>query len=442
MHLSGRRELARPAAHPAVPCNSATSSVQKALVQTRASRARLADQREERIGPRRRRLRRGSRFRAVLPVMLFAIWLAPRAGAEEFSFDQPSDDRWYYPFNFTPGARTVASSFGAAGSSGFNDRDAYMIIGWDTSQQIPAGAAAETYGLRSVRVVLTNTKDAAWPVDLTPDEWFTFDVNGDDLINADGIPRGQPGDTDGESSDPDEGRAIELFGVGFGPTHSASSWLESSLFVGSGGESNTPRDPYPFVFQDHTANQLHVEDHIKGLHNDALGVFQFTPMPWATGHPVDYSPGNQAEPFEVTFDVDLALSDGQVRRYFLNQIASGRVLVIVSTLMEAEFMGEQAGFPSFFTKEGAALDPTVASPRLELHVCQAVAPDFDRDCDVDADDLTFFEGCGTGPAIPASEGPCQTADFDEDQDVDQSDFGIFQRCFSGPDVEPRLTCAD
>ncbi|MBN2129687.1 MAG: VCBS repeat-containing protein [Sedimentisphaerales bacterium] len=70
-------------------------------------------------------------------------------------------------------------------------------------------------------------------------------------------------------------------------------------------------------------------------------------------------------------------------------------------------------------------------------------PDFDQDCDVDADDLAIFEACASGPAIPHNgTETCQQADFDSDADVDQADFAIFQRCLSGPDVPADPKCAE
>ncbi len=70
------------------------------------------------------------------------------------------------------------------------------------------------------------------------------------------------------------------------------------------------------------------------------------------------------------------------------------------------------------------------------------AADFNADYDVDGDDLTVFESCASGPAVPhdGTEG-CQQADFDDDNDVDQSDFAIFQRCLSGENVPADPNCS-
>jgi len=80
--------------------------------------------------------------------------------------------------------------------------------------------------------------------------------------------------------------------------------------------------------------------------------------------------------------------------------------------------------------------------------------DFDRDRDVDADDLKVLVACSTGPSVsydparlPAGcmvtpTGLIISPDFDGDLDVDQSDFGIFQRCWSGAGKPADPNCAD
>ncbi len=82
-----------------------------------------------------------------------------------------------------------------------------------------------------------------------------------------------------------------------------------------------------------------------------------------------------------------------------------------------------------------------------------VGPDFNHDCDVDAADLTSFERCATGPALPypANLPPGCTlsidgasgfhlADFDQDHDIDQDDLGLFQRCYTAEYGAADPTC--
>ncbi|MHC5111472.1 MAG: hypothetical protein ACYTHJ_16520 [Planctomycetota bacterium] len=293
--------------------------------------------------------------------------------AAELTFDTPSDDRWHYPFNFSPGFRATGSCFGAVGTVDFNNRDGIVLVAWDTSSTITPGQGAENYDIQSMTITLTNQANENinpdWPIDLTTDEWFTYDLNGDGLNNDDGIPRGEPGDVDGESDDPDPGRPLEVFGVGFGTTTDEASWNEFTGYIGDGPPPTiSPRDPFPFVYQDGTSEMLHVEEHVDGLYNEALGVTQFTPVPWATGTPSGYTPGNQNTPFDVTFEIDLDLSDGQVREYFQQQLNNGRVIVAVTSLKEIVEQGPSSAVPSFYMKEGTPLDPGAKAPSLVINV--------------------------------------------------------------------------
>ncbi len=329
--------------------------------------------------------------------------------AGEYLFDTPSDDRWQYPFNFNAGRRATASCFGSTSDPNyttFNDRDGILILAWRTHLQIPTGLQAKSYDIRSVRVMLTHQgatpaspSGATWPVDLTPDEWSTMAY---------------------PISDVDFGQPIELFGAGFGPSFTYANWTETSTFVGGDDQDLIPRDPFPFMFDGNTSTKKHVEDNVKD---------HFTPVPWAVGMPNGYTPGNQPAPFAVQFDVDLAMSNGQVLSYYQNQLAGGRVFAIVNSLRET-FKQAPSGFPTFFTKEGAALDPNGKAPELVI----TAVPSGDSNGDgyrglVDANSLA---DCLSGPEmLPWPVETLDTAkclflfDFDEDGDVDLADAGTF-----------------
>lgn len=303
--------------------------------------------------------------------MMLMLSAAAAALGQPFVFDTPSDDRWHYWVNFTPGTRPNASCFGAAGHvqyPEFNDRDGAAIIAWDTATAIPPGLGPDAYDVTAVRVTLTNLPDAAWEVDLSPDEWYTFDLNRDGRINGDGFPRGDPNDRDGESDDEDAGRPVELFGAGFGPVYTYENWNERSRYVGAVEGRNAPRDPYPFTYQENSGVLLHVEDCVKGKYNENAQppVFEFTPTPWAVGAPVDYRPGRQGRPFAVTFDVDLNLVDGRVRRYFQEQLNGGRVFVYVTSMVEIEREGNPNRIPNFYMKEGVGGHPDARAALMEI----------------------------------------------------------------------------
>ncbi len=369
--------------------------------------------------------------RGVMVIMLSLTSIPAIAADSEFVFDTPSDDRWQYPFNFTPGARPLGSTFGAPGVPGFNDRDGALTIAWDTTDDIEPGLGPDSYEILSITVTLTNQANEfinpEWPIDLTVDEWFTYV---------------------GIAEDEDPGRPIELYGAGFGPQLTEESWQESSFFIGSTAKGDVPRDPFPFVYQDETFELVHVEDNIKGLHNDELkvplcddpgGVCPFTSIPWAIGEPVGYTPGMQFEPFDVVFDIDLNMSEGQVKKYFQEQLNTGRIIVSVTSLREADFQGPASGFPSFYMKEGVPLDPNARAGKLAVVLGAAVTGDLDLDETVDLDDWSGYLDCLSGPGLaPDPDSPLTaemclcTYDFDRDGDVDLLDAGEFTVRFTGP----------
>jgi hypothetical protein len=108
-----------------------------------------------------------------------------------------------------------------------------------------------------------------------------------------------------------------------------------------------------------------------------------------------------------------------------------------------------------------AIDPAYAGSAWASEqrlISVFVRADFNHDGDVDGDDLSVFEACATGPAIPYNQAELPepepgctltpdgngkiAADFDEDGDVDQSDFGAFQRCYSDEGNSADPGCAD
>jgi len=375
------------------------------------------------------------------------------AQAEPVTYASPSDDRWHYPFNFSGGFRARASVFGSFGNpdfDGFNDRDAMFYIAWDTTAQIEPELDAEAYDVCGVSVFATSQAGATWRPDRTVDEWFSYDINDDGLINGDGAARGTPGDSDGESFDEDIGRPIELFGLGFGDSiWSYEQWSEVRPYEGAvcdpisqGGECrNDPRLPFPFVYQAGTGAKLHVEDSAKGAQNEDLdvplcddpdGLCPFTPMPWAVGVPIGYLPGNQPDPFDVRFDIDLTLSEGRVLRYFQEQLSGGRVAVAITTLQLVEEQVVDPSYPSFLTKES-----TGTPPRLLVWLRPELAGDADDDGLLTLGDYADAVTCLRGPGVAAGRNTternnCRCAfDQDADGDVDlrdvaqlEADFGL------------------
>jgi len=66
--------------------------------------------------------------------------------------------------------------------------------------------------------------------------------------------------------------------------------------------------------------------------------------------------------------------------------------------------------------------------------------DFDRDLDVDEDDVSTFVHCLAGPDAGVLGPECYHLDSEEDGDLDLADFAALQLCYSGADVSADVYC--
>lgn len=395
------------------------------------------------------------RFRWYASFLVMAVGVNGPARATDFVFDKPTDDIWQYPFAFDAGARDSGVVFGSTGNvffKGFNDRDGMIVASWNTSTLIATGQPLSSYDIQSITVTLTHQDcppgdcgnfvfPASWVVDLTVDDWFTYDANNNGVM--DGV----------EQPDPDPGRPLEMFGVGFGPTFTAQSWMESSAYIGStclpgvNVCNHVPRDPYPLAFQQGTGSPLHAEDSLKGEWNPGVAfpgcnhpqnICPFTAIPWAIGQPLNYTPGSQTAAFDVVFQVNLDLENGSVRDYFQRQLLAGRVTVVVTSLVETGL--QELGNPTFFLSEatepsgGFPPIPGAKAPKLVITLAEGPDGDFDNDSNVALDDYAAFHTCLGGPGVtgvPVTTTCRQVFDFDRDWDIDAKDGAEFLQRFTG-----------
>jgi hypothetical protein len=122
----------------------------------------------------------------------------------------------------------------------------------------------------------------------------------------------------------------------------------------------------------------------------------------------------------------------QVEMYFDGRIRIAWLTVAARVAVAG--LSNGTGLPADYVRSDLAKYPTcpvLLSPA-----------DFDRDGDVDQDDLAFFLTCTTGPDLGPPTAACRQADLDLDGDVDQSDYGLWQRCFSGRDIAADPNCAN
>ena len=131
------------------------------------------------------------------------------AGPVTTVFSQPTLDRWMYPFNGTPGTRPEASVFGSVLYSGFDDRDAEFLVGFDTTSVAAPGQGAGNYVISALRIRATISQGDRFVYDPTWDSVATSYDPTDPLY----VP------------DSDAGKPIEIFACGPTPMLAATARL-------------------------------------------------------------------------------------------------------------------------------------------------------------------------------------------------------------------------
>lgn len=224
--------------------------------------------------------------------------------AAQVTIDTPTMDRWMYPFNATPGARTTASVFGAVGEESFDERDAQYIIRFDTSSLVPVGYDSTNYNLTSLTLSMM--------VGVT--DGFTYGLSGNS--------------------------AIELFGVGYRYGFTQASWQENTPYLPFGNPAQkSVRSAYALGF-DENGNARDVSNNVAdGFDADA----------WAVGVVAGLTPGDTVTT-ESVFTFTLDLTNPYVLDYFQNGLKNGWLDFAVTSLYSAS-QEVATGIPVFYTKE-------------------------------------------------------------------------------------------
>lgn len=232
------------------------------------------------------------------------------------SFASPNFDRWNYPFNFTPGDRTAASTFSSGFVPGmFDDRDAQFLNSFITAGQFAPGQGAANYVITAATATATLTGG-------------TFDY----------------------SSTFDEGGSLDLFGTGFRNGLNAFAY----------------GDDFAFSFADPTlegVRNAYATDNAGGSLRDVSNNTRdgFVPTPFAVGQIVGETSGTSVTGSGQLVEFTLDLNNPDVVNYLQNALNQG----IVSLSLTSTHVAAQGGpivFPVFGTSEGGApmtLDLTV-----------------------------------------------------------------------------------
>jgi hypothetical protein len=258
------------------------------------------------------------------PVSLLLLALFPAAvcaaAGSPLLIDEPSQDRWMYPSNSTPGFRSQASTFSALpGSAGLDDRWGFFLFAFDTGNVLPPGLPPDAYRIRSVKITATIGQDRLFAYDPTHDSWQTY---------------GTPS-TPASIVDDDAGRPLELHGAGFRNTWTPSTFLETSPY---GSSIPGTRNAFPLGFD------------AAGISRDVSNSVtqKFESDPWALGRTQALQAGDLV-PVDTVIDFKLDMGKPGVSTYLQEGLAAGRIWFSLTSLHPAT---QQAGeFVAWYTKD-------------------------------------------------------------------------------------------
>lgn len=283
--------------------------------------------------------------RSTVAFLAFAGAVLPSLAAADqtivVDLNRPTLDRWMYPFNQEPGTRAEAMTFGALGIPDFfDDRDAQFIIGFDTIPTVPAGLGLAAYQIQSARLTVTISTDETSLYDPTFDSFETYLDEQNGLYEPDG----------------DEGRPIEVYGLGFRNGFGRFSFQESTVFSFGDPTLEGVRNAYALGYLPN-GDPVDISNNVRD---------QFEVTPFAIGQIDGLAPGSPVpSESDVTFDLDLTNPD--VVRYLQSSLNDGRLLLTVSSLHDAS-QGGQVTYPRYYTKENGLSEFFDYEARLDLEV--------------------------------------------------------------------------
>lgn len=333
-----------------------------------------------------------------------ALSFAGLAVAEPITatYSEPSLDRYMYPFNFSFGGEAQALSFGAILQPGFDDRDAQMLVGFNTSSQVPTGFPAAYYKVRSVQVrVVASIGDR-----------FVFDPTFDSVTTL------YPTSDAAYSPDQDGGKPVELFPVGYRGTATLANFTESFAF----GPQPQPQPGSRYAFAatvDENGNATDVSRQV----NDRIEAY-----PAAIAYCIPNVSAGSKVPVDTALVFDVNLCVQGVRGYIQRSLSAGKLNWSVTTL-EPATGGPGGGtgdptYPAFYTKENALAQVLGYAPSLSISVVFGDPADFNDDGFRSFEDFDEF--------VSAFEAGDPLADFNNDCFLDFSDFDAFVAAFEAP----------
>lgn len=258
----------------------------------------------------------------------------------EASFEEPSQDRWNYPWNSTPGARTLASLFRSTDPEVGVQRYGTYIVGFDTSDLIPEGNASGVYQITAAQLRLMTSGNFEVPYDPSYDPVASHLPETHELYLA----------------DEDPARPIQVFGTGFRNDFNIETWNEATPYS-PGGDAQ--RTVFPIIINE------------SGLPEDvSLAVDYDNPAdeaPFAIGKLENTEAGDPIpEDTWMIFDIDL--NNSGTLAYLQQGLSQGKLSFTFTSLNSGG--REVRTYPEFYTSDHLVGE----SPQLQLIVHIVDAP--------------------------------------------------------------------
>lgn len=325
---------------------------------------------------------------SAFPIILAAT--SANAQLVDTKYDAPTLDRWMYPFNGSPGTRFEIATFGAVDNVGFDDHDAQVLLGFDTSSEYTPSLGSDQYRILDITVTMTVANDDRFTYDATFDPYTTYGVAAVD-------------------PDDDLGRPLNLFLPAYRDGYDQSTYLENTVFglVADVPPAQGLRHAFAAIF-DRDGNAQDISNNIKD---------QFEAVPLAIGTTDTVTPGDLV-PADTVFTFTFSPCDIGSQDELARMLDRGEVRFMMTSLSPASGGpggggGGDGNYPSFYSRENPIAQILGYTATLDINAWIGSAGDFNGDGVRDFFDISGFLSSFSS-ADPSADinGDCQFDFFD------------------------------